>query len=200
MIVYVESNFCLELAFQQEEEVHAQEMLKLAEAGKLELVFPQFAVCEPFSTLNRYENERREFLNDLNKQLSELNRSIPQQSVVAGTQPLVATLTRIGQDQTNRLEAVVGRMLHCGRSIALTRALFTSAQQLESRFDLSPQDAIVAASVFGDLSPQNAQPDSHVFLSRNSRDFNPMKTDFAALGCRYIPKFEHGVQFIRSKI
>lgn len=39
MIVYVESNFCLELAFQQEEEAHAQEILRLAEAGRLELVF-----------------------------------------------------------------------------------------------------------------------------------------------------------------
>jgi hypothetical protein len=200
MIVYVESNFCLELAFQQEEEAHAEEILKLSEAGRLELVFAQFAVCEPFSTLNRYENERREFLNELNKHLSELNRSAPQQGVVAGTQPLVATLTWIGQDRSNRLEAVVERMLQCGRSIPLTGVLFAAARKLEGHFDLSPQDAIVAASVLGDLRPQNAQPDSHAFLSRNSKDFNPMKGEFSALGCRYIPKFEHGLQFIRTKI
>ena len=200
MIVYVESNFCLELAFQQEEEAHAEEILKLAESGRLELVFPQFAVCEPFSTLNRYENDRRQFINELNKQLSELNRSAPQQGVVAGTQPLVATLTRIGQDQTNRLEAVIGRMLQCGRSIPLTAPLFAAARHLEGQFDLSPQGAIVAASVLDDLRPQNAQPDSHAFLSRNSNDFNPMKRDFGTLGCRYIPKYEHGLQFIRSKI
>ena len=46
MIAYVESNFCLELAFQQEEEVQAEEILQLAEGGRFELVFPQFAVCE----------------------------------------------------------------------------------------------------------------------------------------------------------
>lgn len=200
MIAYVESNFCLELAFQQEEEAQAEEILQLAEAGRLELVFPQFAVCEPFSTLNRYDNERRRFLNDLNKQLSELNRSVQHQGIVAGTQPLVATLTRIGLDQTNRLETVVHRMLLCGRGIPMTAALFASARQLEAQYGLSPQDSIVAASVLGDLQPRNAAQDSHAFLSRNSKDFNPMRADFAALGCRYLSKFGDGLQFIRSKI
>lgn len=139
-------------------------------------------------------------MNELNTQLSELNRSGPQQAVVAGTQPLVATLSRIGKDQADRLEAVVGRMLECGRSIPLTAPLFTAARQLEGQFDLSPQDAIVAASVLGDLQPQNAPPDSHCFLSRNSNDFNPMRADFLAVGRRYIPRFEHGLQFIRTKI
>jgi predicted nucleic acid-binding protein len=200
MIVYVESNFCLELVFQQEEEAQAEEILQLAEAGRLELVLPQFAVCEPFSTLNRYENERRRFLNELNKQLSELDRSIHQQQIVAGTQPLVAMLTRIGQDQTNRLKTVVERMLGCGRTVPLTAPLFASARQVEGQFDLSPQDAIVAASVLGDLQPQNAPQNSHAFLSRNSKDFNPMRAEFTALGCRYLAKFDAGLQFIHSKI
>ena len=200
MIAYVESNFCLELAFQQEEEAHAEEILKLAESGKLELVFPQFAVCEPFSTLNRYENQRSAFLNELNRQLSLLNRSAPHQGVVAGAAPLVATLGRIGDDQSNRLETVIERMLGCGRSIALTGPLFASARQLKGQFDLSPQDAIVAASVIADLQPQNAPADSHAFLSRNSKDFDPMKAEFQKLGCRYVSRFEHGLQFIQSRI
>lgn len=200
MIVYVESNFCLELAFQQEQEAQAEEILKLAEARRLELVFPQFAVCEPFSTLNRYENERRRFLDELNRQLSDLSRSVHHQGIVAGTQPLVATLTRIGGDQANRLETVVERMLGCGRSVPLTALLFASARQMESQFDLSPQDAIVAASVLGDLQRQNAPPASHAFLSRNSKDFNPMKAEFDVLGCRYLAKFDAGLQFIHSRI
>jgi predicted nucleic acid-binding protein len=200
MIVYVESNFCLELAFQQEEEAAAEEILALAEAGRVELVFPQFAVCEPFSTLNRYANERRAFLDQLNRQLSALNRSVTQQAVVAGTQPLVATLARIGQDQTARLKSVVRRMLVCGRSIPLTAPLFASALQLEDDFALSPQDAIVAASVLGDLRGRGAAADSHAFLSRNSNDFGPMKAEFAAAGCRYVSRFDHGLRFIHSKV
>ena len=39
MIAYVESNYCLELAFQQEEVAYAEELLKLSEAGKVESRF-----------------------------------------------------------------------------------------------------------------------------------------------------------------
>lgn len=91
-------------------------------------------------------------------------------------------------------------MLNCGRSIPLTPPLFASARRLELDFDLSPQDAIVAASVLGDLQVQGAAPDSHAFLSRNSRDFSPMKARFAASGCRYIARFEHGMRFISTKV
>jgi len=112
----------------------------------------------------------------------------------------VTTLTLIGQDQSNRLEAVVARMLQCGRTISLTAPLFTRAQQLEGQYDLSPQDAIVAASVLTDLQPLQAIQDTHVFLSKNANDFSPMKGEFGALGCRYIPRFRDGLQFIHAKI
>jgi hypothetical protein len=199
MIVYVESNFSLELAFEHEEVAHAAELLRLAEGRKVELVFPQFAVCEPFSTLNRYDNERRRFLHELERQLSELNRSAPQQPVVAGVQPLVATLTRIGRDQNDRLQDVVERMLACGRSIDLTALLFAVARKLEAQYDVSPQDAIVAASVLDDRQTKSHATDSHCFLSKNWKDFSPMKADFAAHGCRYVPKFDAALNFIRSK-
>jgi len=41
---------------------------------------------------------------------------------------------------------------------------------------------------------------SHAFLSRNSKDFNPMKAEFTSFGCRYLSKFDNGLKFIRSKI
>ena len=48
MIVYVESNFVLELAFLQEESEDCSEILQLAEAQRIELVFPSFCVGEPY--------------------------------------------------------------------------------------------------------------------------------------------------------
>ena len=41
MRLYVESNFGLELAFQQEEASHAEELLNLAVARRIELVFEE---------------------------------------------------------------------------------------------------------------------------------------------------------------
>ena len=49
MIVYVESNFILELAYLQEDHENCGRILKLAEAGKIQLILPAFAIAEPFS-------------------------------------------------------------------------------------------------------------------------------------------------------
>lgn len=48
MIVYVESNFVLELALGQEQSASAEAILALAEAKKIELVVLGFALSEPF--------------------------------------------------------------------------------------------------------------------------------------------------------
>ena len=49
MIVYVESNFVLELALGQEGSVSAESILILAEQGDIEIVFSSFAISEPFA-------------------------------------------------------------------------------------------------------------------------------------------------------
>ena len=48
MIVYVESNFVLELAFLQEEYESCLELLHLAESQAMHLVLPAFSVGEPY--------------------------------------------------------------------------------------------------------------------------------------------------------
>ena len=48
MILYVESNFPLELARVQEEAAEVEELLKLAETGVVNLVFPAISVTELF--------------------------------------------------------------------------------------------------------------------------------------------------------
>src|SRR5881394_3448686 len=46
LIAYIESNFVLELALEQEEAPAAQKILELAEKGRIELAFPTFALSE----------------------------------------------------------------------------------------------------------------------------------------------------------
>lgn len=47
MIIYAESNFVLELAFRQEDCDSCEDILKLAEAGKIELLLPAYCLGEP---------------------------------------------------------------------------------------------------------------------------------------------------------
>lgn len=53
MIVYVESNFVLELAFLQEECAQAEEISKLAESGEIQLAIPAFSGGEPYERMIR---------------------------------------------------------------------------------------------------------------------------------------------------
>jgi hypothetical protein len=136
MILYVESNFPLELARRQEELGEAEEILRLAQAAHVQLHFPAIALTEPFSTLDRYANERARFLQTLNTQLSDLSRSQPHQPLVANLNPLVSTLTSLRKDETDRLEAAVERMLNSGRPIALTAEIYAQARHFANQYDL----------------------------------------------------------------
>ena len=53
MIVYVESNFVLELALLQEEHDSCDAIIMLAETRDIELVVPAFSLAEPYEALVR---------------------------------------------------------------------------------------------------------------------------------------------------
>ena len=90
--------------------------------------------------------------------------------------------------------------LYGGRSIALTAARFAKSRALEAKYDLSPQDGIVAACVLDDLQPLAAAADSHLFLSLNSKAFRPMSAEFETLGCKYLSGFDRGLQWVQTKV
>jgi predicted nucleic acid-binding protein len=77
MIVYVESNFILELAYLQEEHENCERILKLAEAEKIRLIVPAFAIAEPFSAWVGQERRRVDLHKSLTDELRELGRSEP---------------------------------------------------------------------------------------------------------------------------
>jgi hypothetical protein len=75
MNVYVESNFVLEQALEQEQCESCQELIGIASAGSIRLVVPAFSLAEPHIALMRRGNERSRLSAELQKHLSELGRS-----------------------------------------------------------------------------------------------------------------------------
>lgn len=53
MIVYVETNFVLELALGQEQSDSCREILRLAQSENLSLAVPAYSLMEPYETLIR---------------------------------------------------------------------------------------------------------------------------------------------------
>jgi predicted nucleic acid-binding protein len=201
MIVYIESNFILQLALQQEEAEEASAILKLAQNRDIELAFPTFAISEPFSTIAYHAVERRRVYEMMLRQLTQLLRSALHQQIVSTLQSLLTTWVQIDEDEITSLQATVQTLLIVGRSIETTASIFERASDYQTAYDLPPQDSIIYSTIIADL--QRISPDEpKCFVSTNIKDFRypSIKSELQTYGCRYIAKFADAVQFINSVI
>ena len=74
MNVYVESNFVLEQALEQEQSESCQRLLSLSAASSIHMVIPAFSLVEPYITVMHKGSERSKLGTELQRQLSELGR------------------------------------------------------------------------------------------------------------------------------
>jgi hypothetical protein len=94
MNVYVESNFVLEQALEQEQSDSCQRLIDLAAAGSIHLVIPAFSLAEPHITIMHKASERRRLSTELQRQLSELGRSKPYREAFSNFNEIAALLIR----------------------------------------------------------------------------------------------------------
>ena len=67
MIVYVESNFILELAFTQDDASSCEAVLDLAERGAISLVLPAYSIAECYEALLRRSRDRSTLQDQVEK-------------------------------------------------------------------------------------------------------------------------------------
>lgn len=75
MIVYVESDFVLKLALEQDDHRSAGRILALAQHQDVVLKLPIFCLGEPFTTLRYRANTRHRLADELLKEARELGRT-----------------------------------------------------------------------------------------------------------------------------
>jgi predicted nucleic acid-binding protein len=196
--VYVETNFILELTFEQEQYSSCEQVLLLCETEKARIIIPAYSLAEPHEKLNRQARPRRELQQSLNAELRQLSRSGSYKNRISSLQNIGSLITQSNEEEQSRFSSYRQRLLSTGEVIALNPNVLLQAASYETNYTLSPQDAIVYASVLEHLRLN--QPQQSCFLNRNSKDFgNPDIVDeLAQLNCRMIPRFDHGYQFIRS--
>lgn len=200
MIAYVESNFILELALEQEESVPAEELLALGESRAIELSIPSFCLSEPFSATTRKGNVRNALQEPLLQQIRELRRSRRHQEVAARLNDAVADFRAVTEREMAALEAVLTRIMRAAAIVPMDTNVYAASLLYKSRFGMSAQDAIVLASVIGDLRQRDVTEEK-CFVSRNARDFaDPdIASELRAFNCRYISRFADAVAFVRSR-
>ena len=201
MNVYVESNFVIEIALQQEEASAAEAILRLAEQRQIALGLPAFAVCEPLTTLFRHDEGRVRLLDELDSQLVQLRRSAHHKDLAEQARHIVGALADVGRMDMARLEDILGRLTAVAETLPLDGEVFAGALRYRDGFSFRRvQDAIVYASVISHLGQHPATARGALLLSRD-RDFDDprIEAELNSHGCRWIPRFDHGLRYIQSR-
>ena len=200
MNVYVESNFVLEMVFQQEQSEACERILAFCESTTVELLIPAYCLAEPHEKLRRQNNSRQELQRNLNAELRQLARTSSYAARVQSIKDIADLLIQSSEDERQRFTHIQRRILQVAVVIPLTTEILLVASGYEHEFDLIPQDAIVFASVMGYLKSQNNV--GNCFLNRNSRDFDNPDIVHALnqFHCKMIPKFDDGLRFIQSTL
>ena len=197
MIVYVESNFVLELAFLREEHESCLELLSLSESGDICLVLPAFSIGEPYETWVRRSKQRLELGRQLKTTIDELSRSRPYQESSDEFQELTDLLLRSDKEEKRRLDDTLQRILQTVEVIPIDLGIIRDAITFQSSPGLSPQDSIVYASILDHLT--TASEELRCFITKDKDFANPdIENQLTAYNCQLLTKFANGLGYVRS--
>jgi len=199
VIVYVETNFLLELTYLQERYASCEEVLELAATNRIVLAVPAFSVAEARATWQRRASERRDFLESLRKHMREVSRSAPFRDLTDRSRDFVAALVASGEEPRERLEEAIHEIESTGVIIPLNSAILAISRVHEILYSLSPQDALVLESVCWHGRTQSGPK---CFITQDAKGFaNPTVYDeLAAIECKVLVNFTDAVAYIRNAI
>jgi hypothetical protein len=200
MNVYVESNFVLEHALEQEECDSCSEIIRLASLRQVMLLIPAFSLAEPHQAIAGKAKVRSRLGEELRVQLGELGRSKPHREMPVTFGALPATLIERAQFEREGVRRTVSELIQTAKVIPLDSGILLSAADIEVEYGLSGQDAIVLASVLSDL--ESLRPDESCFLNRNSKDFDDpdIRERLDGLNCKFFPRFAPALAHISSRV
>ena len=200
MTVYVEPNFVLEQALQQEQCDSCDAILNLAVSSLISLVVPAFSLVEPHQALALKAKARNRLSNELRTHMAELGRSKPHRAVPDDFTALASLLIQSAEQERDGLQRAITNLLTTAQVIPLDSTVLVYGGELQANLGMSGQDAIVLASVVRHL--QNTTPPESCFLSRNSRDFDDpdVRDRLDQFKCRYFADFDEALQYVKTRV
>lgn len=197
MRLYVESNFVLELAFQQEQCAECEQLIGFAKEAQLELVLPSFCIAEPQETLVRRHKTRRSLQGDVQAELRQLSRSSGYRDIANQVDLASSLFAASAQEDVRRLKDATTQLSTTGRLIPIDSVVVRSAYELQRGFSMGLQDSFVLASVMHDLDKGPIQ--ASAFATRNSKDFDDpdIVTLLADRRCELTTSFGAAIGFVR---
>lgn len=192
MNVFVESNFLLEIAFQQEHHTACERILAGATTGKYALHVPQYALTEVFQTLHRRSAERADYQNYFQKEIEQHRREAETDATEIDllVRLLNDLLTTRTATQASRLFALTQQLAAEAPGPPLTAAVLAEAPLLQAAHGLLAQDALVYASVLAGLRLLSSG--AKLFVTRNHIDFKKptIVEELQRYECRLVANFK----------
>ncbi|MGB6295984.1 MAG: hypothetical protein WBF90_07330 [Rivularia sp. (in: cyanobacteria)] len=136
----------------------------------------------------------------MKKELSQLCRSQPYQEQISTFEDTTAFLVSSQQEQKQRLDAVIEKILKVCQIIPLTAEILTAAIKYQSEYNLEPQDSIVYASVLEHMRKSDER--QRCFLNRNSKDFDDpdIKESLNLYDCLMLFRFDNGISYVKRQL
>lgn len=203
MRVYVETNFILELAYEQEQVESCEELLQLAEAGDLRLAIPAFCFIEPMDKLRRDREKHRQLADGFRQEFRERQRGrIFTQTQRQAWAEVQTSLTAITQDAEQRVDSIRERLLRCSDILPTSERVVEHAAALWAEESLPFPDAVVLASVLNSLQHETSSGKASCFLNSNKRDFQtPTVVELLMQWhCILKVRFDGGLGFIKAAL
>lgn len=199
MIIYVETNFVLELVFLQSEHVECTRLLDMAAGKDIELAIPAYSFAEPYEKLIRRSRDRKELSLQLRKELAELSRSASFTDDAKRYADLAELLIASSAQEYERLSTGVSRLLDIATVIPTDSGVLRAALTAQRELGLGPQDSIVYAAVRQQMGTDSTE---RCFINKNTRDFfEPrIQAEFVALRCPVIPRFSDGLDYAKASL
>lgn len=102
MNIYVETNFILELVFEQEQCAICEKILRFCEAQKANLIIPTYSLAEPHKKLIRQAKERRKLQQSLDQELRELSRTKSYKNRLYSIENIKSLIVQSSQDASEK--------------------------------------------------------------------------------------------------
>jgi len=195
VIVYVETNFLLELAFQQESYQSCEEILRLANSGSISLILPACSVAEAYVGWYGINQRRRKFQAELENHLRELSRSASYRGVGDEYRNVMDVLVAGREESRNRLVAAIASIETDGVTIPVTALMFAMVARDEEAHSLSPQDGLVLACVKSHAE-QCSGP--KCFVTKDKDFSKPAIREELGPECEVLMKFADAVGYIKN--
>ena len=201
MNVYVETNFVLELAFEQEQCESCEQLISLAESGRIQLILPAYCLAEPHEKLIRQKRSRNDLLSGTSVVFNQLIRTASlTPKVKTIQQDLSAVIAQSNEEEGRRFAIYRQKLVLITEIIPLTAAILSDAISNEGALDLSAQDALVYASIMSHVRQYGKL--TSCFLNKNTKDFDApdIVSELARYDCQLIPRFDQGLSYVMKHL